>query len=223
VVHRFNITSGRWVLRIMTYLPGPTSSTYAPGLGGFVILCDTYTDGGAATTHWALQVAFNDGTADVVQSQFDNQTLPLVYDAWKEFRAEIDLDVQHQFTPPGGTPYISGTMNLFYDNQPINVAGPLPYPGNVSAVTSPLAARRIAAIDLFSNGIDPMYYDSLSITPAAAPCRVDINGDGAVNVQDFLSFLQRYSAADSGADFTGDGQVNVNDFLAFLAAYAAGC
>src|SRR4051812_47655533 len=97
VVHRFNITSGRWVLRIMTYVPGPSTPNYVPGLGAYVILTDTFTDGGAATTHWAVQVAFNDGSADVVQSQFDNQFLPLVYDAWKEFRAEIDLDAQHQF------------------------------------------------------------------------------------------------------------------------------
>jgi hypothetical protein len=223
VVHRFSVTSGQWVLRIMTYVPGPTTSTYVPGIGAYVILTDAYVDGGAATTHWAMQVAFNDGSADVVQSQFDNQTLPLVYDTWKEFRAAIDLDAQHMFTPPGGTPYTSGTMDLFYDNQQINTQGPLPYPGNVSAVTSPLAQRAIACIDLYSNGADPMYYDSLTLTRSAPPCRVDVNGDGQVNVGDFLAFLQLFATADPRADFTGDGQVNISDFLAFLQLFAAGC
>jgi hypothetical protein len=56
-----------------------------------------------------------------------------------------------------------------------------------------------------------------------APCRPDINGDGQVNVADFLAFLQLYAAGDTRADFNNDSQVNVQDFLAFLAAYAAGC
>jgi hypothetical protein len=59
---------------------------------------------------------------------------------------------------------------------------------------------------------------------AAAPvCRPDINGDGQVNVADFLAFLSLYSAGSARADVNGDGQINVADFLAFLAAYSAGC
>jgi hypothetical protein len=54
-------------------------------------------------------------------------------------------------------------------------------------------------------------------------CRVDMNGDGTVNVQDFLAFLQFYSAADARADINGSGGVNVQDFLAFLQLYAQGC
>jgi hypothetical protein len=56
-----------------------------------------------------------------------------------------------------------------------------------------------------------------------AVCAADFNGDGQVNIQDFLAFLSGYSSADPRADFTSDGQINVQDFLAFLQAYAAGC
>jgi hypothetical protein len=42
-------------------------------------------------------------------------------------------------------------------------------------------------------------------------------------VQDFLNFLQLYSAADGGADINADGSINIADFLAFLSLYAAGC
>jgi hypothetical protein len=59
-----------------------------------------------------------------------------------------------------------------------------------------------------------------SIPPS---CRADFNGDGVVNVQDFLAYLQAYALGSLTADFTGDGQVNISDFLAFLAAYATGC
>jgi hypothetical protein len=55
------------------------------------------------------------------------------------------------------------------------------------------------------------------------PCRPDVTGDGAVNVSDFLAYLQLYAAGADGADMNDDQQVNVSDFLAFLGLYAAGC
>jgi hypothetical protein len=79
----------------------------------------------------------------------------------------------------------------------------------------------------FSYELDTVTYGSFVAAyfgdSAAAGCRVDVNGDGAVNVQDFLAFLSLYAAGDAQADFTGDGAINVQDFLAFLSAYAAGC
>jgi subtilisin-like proprotein convertase family protein len=54
-------------------------------------------------------------------------------------------------------------------------------------------------------------------------CRADVNGDGTVNVQDFLSFLQLYAAGDIRADMDGSGFVNVQDFLRYLQLFAAGC
>jgi autotransporter-associated beta strand protein len=61
------------------------------------------------------------------------------------------------------------------------------------------------------------------IALAPASCAADMNGDGQLNVADFLSFLSLYAAADSAADSNGDTQINIADFLTFLAAYAAGC
>jgi hypothetical protein len=55
------------------------------------------------------------------------------------------------------------------------------------------------------------------------PCRPDVNGDGRVNVADFLAFLSLYAAGDPRADFNASGGIDVSDFLAFLAAYSAGC
>jgi hypothetical protein len=54
-------------------------------------------------------------------------------------------------------------------------------------------------------------------------CRADFTGDGAVNLQDFLSYLQAFAAGEARADFDQNGQVNIQDFLAFLQAFAAGC
>jgi hypothetical protein len=59
--------------------------------------------------------------------------------------------------------------------------------------------------------------------PSTPVCRADFNGDGTVNVQDFLAFLSAYAAGDLRCDFTGDNHINVDDFLGFIAVYAAGC
>ncbi|MBK7403106.1 MAG: hypothetical protein IPJ41_00385 [Phycisphaerales bacterium] len=61
-------------------------------------------------------------------------------------------------------------------------------------------------------------------------CAADWNGDGTVNTQDFIAYLNDWNAqrgADcSGgcaADLTGDGAVNTQDFLLFLNLWTAGC
>jgi probable HAF family extracellular repeat protein len=60
-------------------------------------------------------------------------------------------------------------------------------------------------------------------TIGTPPCRVDLDANGAVNIQDFLAFLQLYAAGDARADMDNNGAINIQDFLGFLSAYAAGC
>jgi hypothetical protein len=59
--------------------------------------------------------------------------------------------------------------------------------------------------------------------PAVPACPADLNGDGILNVRDFLAFLQLFSTGDPLADFNGDGSVNVVDFGAYLNAFGQGC
>jgi hypothetical protein len=54
-------------------------------------------------------------------------------------------------------------------------------------------------------------------------CRADYNGDGVVNIQDFLSYLAAFSAGTPRSDFNGDGAVNIQDLLAYLAQFSLGC
>jgi hypothetical protein len=49
----------------------------------------------------------------------------------------------------------------------------------------------------------------------------DMNGDGQVNVADYLAYLARFAAADPTADLTGDGRVDVRDYLRFLQYYSS--
>ncbi len=57
----------------------------------------------------------------------------------------------------------------------------------------------------------------------AGSCLADWNGDGNVNTQDVLAFLNDWSAGNDIADINGDGVVNTQDVLLFLNAWNAGC
>ena len=52
---------------------------------------------------------------------------------------------------------------------------------------------------------------------------VDLNGDGLVNTQDFLAFLNLWSSGNLAADWNVDGTVNTIDFVAFLNDWVAAC
>jgi hypothetical protein len=53
----------------------------------------------------------------------------------------------------------------------------------------------------------------------APECAADINGDGVVDVSDFLDLLAEWGEAESPADINGDGAVDVADFLDLLAEW----
>jgi hypothetical protein len=59
-------------------------------------------------------------------------------------------------------------------------------------------------------------------TPCEA-CRVDLDGDGALTIFDFLAFQNAFDAGEPRADFDGDGELTLFDFLAFLNEFQDGC
>ena len=71
--------------------------------------------------------------------------------------------------------------------------------------------------NVFGNGGDIIAYRVFD------PCRVDLNGDGVVNTQDFAIFLNLWGAGDPRADWNGDTVVNTQDFAAYLNDWAIGC
>ena len=54
-------------------------------------------------------------------------------------------------------------------------------------------------------------------------CPGDANGDGELNVLDFVAFQQLFVAGDNGADCDGDDGLSVLDFVCFQAVWSAGC
>ncbi len=55
-------------------------------------------------------------------------------------------------------------------------------------------------------------------------CLPDVNGDGQLNVNDYIAFQTAFALGDlRRADFSGDGTLNVTDYIAFQTAFALGC
>ena len=83
---------------------------------------------------------------------------------------------------------------------------------------------RFVAEDAASGSIVEAAVDELAIFDYdCSDCVADFNGDGAVNTQDVLAFLNAWNAGDSSADINGDGTINTQDVLAFLNVWNAGC
>jgi len=83
---------------------------------------------------------------------------------------------------------------------------------------------RFSAVDGGSDtrvegGIDAFILDDVD----CGGCIADFNGDGDVNTQDVLVFLNAWNAGDGSADINGDGNVNTQDVLVFLNLWNAGC
>jgi len=63
----------------------------------------------------------------------------------------------------------------------------------------------------------------LVATGEAPACPADVNGDGMLNILDFVAFQALFSQQDAGADCNGDGLFNVLDFTCFQSVFNVGC
>jgi hypothetical protein len=60
-------------------------------------------------------------------------------------------------------------------------------------------------------------------TLGEAGCAADVNGDGDLNILDFVAFQGLFVAGDPAADCDGNGALNILDFVCFQGLFAAGC
>ncbi|MBM4109408.1 MAG: hypothetical protein FJ255_11480 [Phycisphaerae bacterium] len=93
------------------------------------------------------------------------------------------------------------------------------------AILTSAMRLQFVASDLGSGSIVEAAIDDLEIRvlQCANPCTGDWNGDGVVDFNDLLAFLNDYNASDPRADLNGDGVVDLNDFLEFLNLYNTPC
>ena len=67
---------------------------------------------------------------------------------------------------------------------------------------------------------DLWFIDDISISDR---CLADINGDGAIDIFDFLAYQDLFVTSSPRADLTGDGSFDIFDFLMYQNMFVTGC
>lgn len=62
-----------------------------------------------------------------------------------------------------------------------------------------------------------------SLAVAEGTCIADFDGDGDLDINDFIALRSAFVAGDLRADINGDGKLDINDFIVFQAAFRRGC
>ncbi len=124
----------------------------------YFIMLSNYSDAGTDNS-WAVQMKF-DSVEQIVESEFDDETLPLIVDQWVEIKVNIDLDTDW--------------MEIYYDGDLLHEKNWTAGPSNQDD-----GILNIAAVDLFANSASTVFYDDLSLEEA---------GVGVVWSEDFDSY-----------------------------------
>jgi hypothetical protein len=70
----------------------------------------------------------------------------------------------------------------------------------------------------FAGGASGIYTLDLGLA-----CQADFNGDGALNILDFVAFQNAFTGGDESADCDGDGVLTILDFICFQDLFKGGC
>jgi len=100
-----------------------------------------------------------------------------------------------------------------------------PYPGSPQFFGFLSDSPDIAKVVVGNNnGFFGFDFDNFTFdTIRGEVCTADLDGNGVLDLFDFLAFTNLFNAGDLGADFAEDGVLDLFDFLAFTNAFNAGC
>ena len=119
---------------------------------------------------------------------------------------------------------------LFVEGHSIGAGSPAIDAGNNVALTEGLALdlagnpRFVDDPDTIDTGIGPApIVDMGAYEFQPASCPADVNGDGQLNVLDFVAFQLLWQAADPAADCDANAEFDVLDFVCYQLAFQAGC
>lgn len=102
-----------------------------------------------------------------------------------------------------------------------------PWPGNQNQ-NFHVASHDHVLIDINRDGCVDMFLGlckgwRVFIQDGDCACVGDFNGDGALDILDFVDFQNAWTAGELAADIDGDGKLTILDFVAFQNAFQAGC
>jgi hypothetical protein len=196
VVQRFNETSGKFVFSFQVYVP-----SLATGGSGSINLMNTYCEGpNGDEFQWSVSTTFNPDTNLVTAISGD--TVPLIEDAWVEYRAEFDLDAD--------------TLAEFYNGE--QFVFDRPWSTNFGT-----GKTEFLAADFYSDLLTQIFFDDVKLEQVSDECYADCTGDGALDLFDFLCFQNDFVAEGDYSDCEDNDAHDLFDFLCYQNAFVAGC
>jgi len=150
-------------------------------------------DGANVLAFWRVS---GEGDPTLVVVNFSNSDWGIYRIGLPESGTWVEV-LNSQASEYGGTGLVNGSV----DSEPI------PADGLADSAEFTLARTSISVFQL----------------EGAAGCVADANGDGELNIFDFVAFQTLFAGGDNAADCNQDAQLNVLDFVCFQQAFAAGC
>ncbi len=141
-----NITDGKWELIAWVYVP---DETVAPIQNSGFVVQNQYSHNDPGNVYWSVQLRFNNVT-NLVLSEFDGATLPLIENEWVRIRVEIDLTTD--MDPQGWQRCWYGDNQIYEKTWNCGVGACNPNPDH-----------KFASIDLWAASTPTVYYDDLSL------------------------------------------------------------
>jgi len=149
----------------------------------YFIMLSNYTDSGE-DNQWSVQLRF-DSEDGIVESEFDDVSLPLIMDQWVEIKVNIDLDTDW--------------MQIYYDGDLLLEKNWTAGPNNDMD-----GELNIAAVDLYANQASPVYYDDLSLEEV---------GTGTVWSENFDSYADGSSMHGQGGWKGWENDINFTAYV----------
>lgn len=147
---------------------------------------------------WAIYVTFFDGVV-IGPGEYS-----IVYNC---VRPNANAGVPIFFAAPGEHDVAIGIPDNAVRWNP---GGAMGWPDNIAKVPADLKGNDCIGVNFTLKGVE-------------ATCPADFNGDGVLNVLDFVAFQLSWQAQDPGADCDANGAFDVLDFVCFQQAFVAGC
>jgi hypothetical protein len=201
IIKSGHLGSGRWRIRAQTWFP---VSVTTPGEDGYFILLNECNL--TPPIKFSKLVLFEAGSG-MVKVISEPEGLPMTRGAWASLRMDVDLD--------------ANLADIYYNEQPLALG----------VVYAPEGEPAIQGVAMYSDGVDGMFFDTVSVEPIGEPHLCWANCDRStqapvLNVGDFTCFLQRFARGNLYANCDASTTapiLNVGDFTCFLTQFAQGC
>jgi hypothetical protein len=124
---------------------------------------------------------------------------------FSSFDVELDGDTLYVAQNTGGVDFV-------------DVSDPT-MPQVLGSVDPPGFTRGVGGLDGTAYGAG----DLVGLHIIGCGCAADVNGDGNLNILDFVAFQGLFQMGDPGADCDGNGLFNILDFVCYQGKFQAGC